>query len=175
MIGSVLTLFQTLVEIILLRKGPDQLPHSTVLLLFVGGIWFAVGSIGVVLVDTYSGQTLLVDLILTALGFGLYAIVVRIFDRSERLLRAVTAILGCGAILGVALFGGRYVLMTILAVEETSLFSELILLWSILVEGHIIARTIDRQLLIGFLIALAVLIVQLMVFAAFKPVLGPAA
>jgi len=174
MIGGVLTLFKTLVEIMLLQKGPDELPHSTVLLLFVAGLWFAVGAIGAIVVDTYNGQTLLADLVLTAFGFGLYAVVVKVFDRSERLLRALTAILGCGAIFGVALFAGRYILMTYFAAEETPLFSELILLWSILVEGHIIARTIDRQWVIGFLIALAVLIGQLQMFAALKPLLESA-
>jgi len=174
MIGGVLTLFKTLIGIILLQKGPDELPHSSVLLLLVTGIWIAVGAIGAMIVDTYNGQTLLVDLILTALGFGLYAVVVKVFDRSERLLRALTAILGCGAIFGAALFAGRYILTTVLALPETPLFSELVLLWSILVEGHIIARTIDRQWVIGFLIALAVLIGQLQMFAALKPMLESA-
>jgi len=174
MIGSVLTLFKTLIEIALLRKGPDALPHSSVLFLITAAIWIAVGAVGAMIVDTYNGQTLLVDLILTALGFGLYSVVVKVFERSERLLRALTAILGCGAIFGVALFAGRYVMTTFLAVQEAPLFSELILLWSILVEGHIIARTIDRQWVIGFLIALAVLIGQLQMFAALKPMLGSA-
>lgn len=174
MIGGVLTLFKTLFEIILLRKGPDELPHSTVLLLFVAGIWLAVGVIGAMIVDTYDGQALLADLILTTFGLGLYAIVVKVFEKSERLLRALTAILGCGAIFGVALFAGRYILTTFLAVEEAPLFSEVILLWSILVEGHIIARTIDRQWVIGFLIALAVLIGQLQIFAVLKPMLETA-
>ena len=174
MIGGVLTLFKTLVEIVLLRKGPEALPHSGVLLLIVTAIWIAVGAIGAMIVDTYNGQTLLADLILTSLGFGLYAVVVKVFERSERLLRALTAILGCGAIFGAALFVGRYILTTVLAVEDTPLFSELILLWSILVEGHIIARTIDRQWVIGFLIAVAVLVGQLQVFAVLKPMLETA-
>ncbi len=174
MIGGVLTLFKTLVEIVLLRKGPEALPHSGVLLLIVTAIWIAVGAIGAMIVDTYNGQTLLVDLILTALGFGLYAVVVKVFDRSERLARALTAILGCGAIFGVALFAGRYVMTTFFAVQEAPLFSELILLWSLFVEGHIIARTIDRQWVIGFLFALGVLIGQLQMFAVLKPMLESA-
>jgi len=174
MIRGVITLFKTLVEIALFRKGPEALPHSSVLLLIVTAIWIAVGAVGAMIVDTYNGQTLLVDLTLTALGFAMYTVVVKVFDRSERLLRALTAILGCGAIFGVALFAGRYVLTNILAVQETPLFSELILLWSILVEGHIIARTIDRQWVIGFLIALAVLIGQLQMFTVLKPMLQSA-
>jgi len=174
MIGGVLTLFKTLIEIILLRKGPEALPHSTVLLLIVAGTWIVVGVGGAIAVDAYTGQSLMADLILTSFGFGLYAVVVKVFEKSDRLLRALTAILGCGAIFGIALFAGRYILTTVLALDETPLFSELILLWSILVEGHIIARTIDRQWVIGFLIALAVLIGQLQVFAVLKPMLESA-
>jgi len=174
MICDVLTLFKTLVDIILFRKGPDALPHSSVLLLLAVAFWIAVGTIGAITVESYDGQTLLVNLLLTAIGLSLYSVVVNVFGKSERLVRALTAILGCGGILSVTLFVGDYILTAILAVEETLLFSELILLWSILIEGHIIARTIDRQMLIGFLIALAVLFVQLLMFAVFKPVLGPA-
>jgi hypothetical protein len=174
MIGGVLTLFKTLVEIVLLRKGPEALPHSGVLLLIVVAIRIALGAIGVMIVDIYSGQTLLVELILTVLGIGLYAVIVKVFERSERFLRALTAILGCGAIFVVAQFAGHYVLTTFLAVEEAPLFSGLILLWSIFVEGHIIARTIDRQWVIGFLFALGILIGQLQMFAALKPMLESA-
>jgi len=101
----------------------------------------------------------------------LYAIVLKVFDKSERHMQALTAILGCGAIFGAALFAGRFVLTQLLSVSETAMYSEIILLWSILIEGHIIARTIERLWFFGILMALAVFIIQLQVFAYFKPVL----
>jgi len=130
-----------------------------------------VGVIGASIVDTYDGQALIMDLVLTAVGFMLYAIVLKVFDKSERLMQALTAILGCGAIFGAALFAGRFVLTQLLSVSETAMYSEIILLWSILIEGHIIARTIERLWFFGILVALAVFIIQLQVFAYFKPVL----
>ena len=130
-----------------------------------------VGVIGASIVDTYDGQALIMDLVLTAVGFMLYAIVLKVFDKSERLMQALTAILGCGAIFGAALFAGRFVLTQLLSVSETAMYSEIILLWSILIEGHIIARTIERLWFFGILMALAVFIIQLQVFAYFKPVL----
>lgn len=166
-----LTLFKTLLEIIFLQKGPESLPRSSVLFVMVAGLWFVVGAIGAAIVDSYDGQALIMDLVLTAVGFLLYAIVLRVFDRNERLLQALTAILGCGAIFGAALFAGRFVLAQILSVSDTAMYSEIILLWSILIEGHIIARTIERLWFFGILVALAVFIIQLQVFAYFKPVL----
>jgi hypothetical protein len=70
---------------------------------------------------------------------------------------------------------GRVVLPTFLAEDETSWALQLIWFWSIPVEGHIIARTIERQWFFGFLIALAVLFTQLNLFSVLKPMLGPAA
>jgi hypothetical protein len=170
----VLTLFKTLLEIIFLQKGPEHIPRSSVLLVILLGCWLAVGVIGAMVVDTYDSESLMMDLILTVVGFGIYAAALKIFEKSERLLQALAAILGCGAIFGTALFAGRYILTTVLAVSETALFSEFILLWSILIEGHIIARTIERPWIIGILFALAVFITQLQVFAVIKPLLDPA-
>ncbi len=48
-------------------------------------------------------------------------------------------------------------------------------LWSIPVEGHIIARTIERRWLLGFMAAFAVLFVQLNLLAVLKPMFGPVA
>ena len=169
-----LTLFKTLLEIIFLQKGPEHLPRSSVLFVMLLGCWLLVGATGAILVDTYDGEGLLMDLVLTVVGFGIYAASLRVFEKSERLLQALTAILGCGAIFGTAMFAGRYILTTIFAVDETAMYSEIILLWSILIEGHIIARTIERPWIIGILFALAVFIAQLQVFAAIKPLLDPA-
>ena len=38
-----LALFETLFDIIRLRKGPDAIPHSTVLLAIVIGLWLFAG------------------------------------------------------------------------------------------------------------------------------------
>lgn len=166
-----LTLFKTLLEIIFLQKGPESIPRSSVLFVVVAGLWIVVGAIGASIVDTYDGQALIMDLVLTAVGFLLYAIVLKFFGKSERLLQALTAILGCGAIFGAALFAGRFVLTELLSASETVLYSEIILLWSILIEGHIIARTTERLWFFGILVALAVFIIQLQVFAYFRPAL----
>ncbi len=175
MIGSVLTLFRTLVEIILLRKGPDAIPHSSVLFVVIAATWFLVGVVAVLVIDSYTGSGLFTDMILAIVGLVFYALIVNSFGQSSRLIRCFTALLGCSIVFSVILFAGRLILPLLITETETDWAVQLIWLWSIPVEGHIIARTIDRQWVIGFLMALAVLFAQLQLFAFFKPLLGVAA
>ena len=174
MISSVLTLFKTFGEMILLRKGPDDIPHSTFLLVVVAFLWFAVGLFTVVLIESYKNSSLLIDLALAISGLAVYAAVVSAFGHRERLTRCFAALLGCSVVFSIVLYSGRLILPMMVTEHESELAVRLIWLWSIPVEGHIIARTIDRQWAIGFLIALAVLIGQLQLYAAFKPMLDSA-
>jgi hypothetical protein len=174
MISSVLTLFKTFGEMILLRKGPDDIPHSTFLLVLVAFLWFVVGLFAVILIDTYKNSSLLIDLMLAITGLAIYAVVVSVFGRRERLTRCFTALLGCSVVFSIVLYSGRLVLPMMVTENESELAVQLIWLWSIPVEGHIIARTVDRHWVIGFLIALAVLIGQLQLYAVFKPLLDSA-
>jgi hypothetical protein len=173
MIKRVLTLFKTLVEIALLRKGPDDIPQSSLLFIVVAAIWLLAGVLSVMLMEAYKSSSLLIDLLLAIVGLGLYAFVVRSFGRSARLVQCFTALLGCSVVFSIILWAGRLVLPQLIAENETDWAVQLIWLWSIPVEGHIIARTIDRQWAIGFLIALAVLFAQLQLFAVLSPVFGP--
>ena len=175
MIRDVLTLFKTFVEIILLRKGPDDIPHSSVLFVMVAAIWFLTGVVAVMLVETYKSSSFLIDLMFAFVGLGIYAIVVNLFGKGERLLRCFTTILGCSIVFSIVQFGGSLVFPSLLAEAEVDLALLLIWLWSIPVEGHIIARIIERQWFVGFLVAFAVLVVQLNLLAVLKPMLGPVA
>jgi hypothetical protein len=168
----VITLFKTFIEIILFRRGPESIPHSSALFVIVAAIWLLVGVIGIAASNSYSGSALLVDLVLTITAFTLYALVINAFGKSERIIRALTAILGCGAVFGAALFSSRWLLSTWFDENQIITFAQLILLWSILVEGHIIAGAIERPRVIGFLIALAVFIAQLQLITILKPMIA---
>ncbi len=89
-------------------------------------------------------------------------------------MRCLTAVLGCSIVFSVVLFGERLVLPLLLTENEIDWAVQLIWLWSLPVEGHIIARTVERQWFIGFMIALTVLFTQLQFFAVLKPMLGSA-
>ncbi len=175
MIRNVLTLFKTFVEIIFLRKGPDDIPHSSVLFVMVVAIWLMVGILAVMVVESYQSSSFLVDLILAFVGLGIYAIAVNLFGKGARLMRCFTTILGCSIVFSILQFGGSLAFPMLLAENEANWALLLIWLWSVPVEGHIIARTIEQQWIVGFLAAFAVLLVQLNLLAVLKPMLGPVA
>jgi hypothetical protein len=172
MICKVRTLLKAFLEIAFLRKGPSEIPHSTLLFSAAAGLFLLVSILGVALEAGYSRSGLAIDLVLTAVAIGLYFLIVNIFGNSERFLRSLTAILGCSAVIGAASIGGRTILANWLNAENIGVFVEIMLLWSILVEGHIIARTIDRPWIIGILMAMAVFFAQLQVFVVIKPLFG---
>lgn len=172
MIRNVRTLFKTFIEIIFLQKGPDDIPQSSVLFVMVAAIWILVGIVAVMVVDSYQSSSLLIDLILALVGLGIYAVVINLFGKGARLMRCFTTILGCSIVFSIVQFGGSLAFPLLLAETEVDWALLLIWLWSIPVEGHIIARTIERQWVVGFLIAFAVLFVQLNLLAVLKPMLG---
>ena len=97
-------------------------------------------------------------------GIVCYAAVVVLGGHSERLLQTITALLGCGALVFFA-FVAEYVLFRPFVGERlTGLVANLILLWSVPVEGHIIARAIDRHWYIGISIAIAVFALQYILY-----------
>ncbi len=171
MICRMLTLFKMFVEIIFLRKSPSDIPHSPVLFVMVAAIWLSFGFVAVLLGEDYRSSGLVIDLILAAAGMGLYAGIVYFFGYRARLLQCLTAILGCSIVFSIVLFFGRLLLPLLLAETEANWLVQLIWFWSIPVEGHIIARTIERQWFVGFLFALVVLFAQLQLFTVVKPLL----
>ena len=136
-------------------------------------IWFTVDVVAVMVVESYKSSSLFIDLILALAGLGIYALVVNAFGKHDRLIQSFTAIFGSSIVFSVVLFGGRLALPMMLTENEVNWAIQLIWFWSIPVEGHIIAHTIDRQWYVGFLIALSVLLAQWQLYAVLRPVLAP--
>ncbi|MDG2107675.1 MAG: hypothetical protein P8J74_03360 [Woeseiaceae bacterium] len=172
MIDGVLTLFKTFIEIIFFYKGPRDIPNSSVLLLMVFVFWCLIGVIASIFMESNQTGGLLFDLMLIVFGLAIYALIINSFGQSERIIRCFTAILGCSLIFSIVLLLAQVCLSAVLTSDETRLAVQIIWLWSIPVEGHIIARTIDRHWVFGFLIAITVLFAQLQLFVYLSPMFG---
>ena len=160
-----LSLVSTLLDIALLRKGPDAIPRSWILLAMTVGLWLFSSLAGLALIARIDESDFLLGLFGGLVGIILYATIVVVSGHGDRLLQTVTAVIGCGALIFLA-FLAEYVLFTPFVGERiTWLVANLILLWSIPVEGHIIARAIDRHWYIGILLALAVFVLQLVMYS----------
>lgn len=177
MIRSVLALIQTLFDIMRLRKGPDAIPHSQLLLVIVLVVWLVVGALATASVGEIPIDRLFLGWFVSFLGLAVYGSIVSLYGRKERLLQMLTAILGCGFLFTIIIWVLEIIGFELLGAESGSallssvvLFIWFVYAWSIVVEGFILSVTIGQPRFVGTMVALAVFILQLyllvVVFAA---------
>ena len=163
-IRNVLLLLRTLFDIVLLRKGPEAIPHSSILFGIIAGLWLLSSLAVLTLIEQYDRTDFVVGLVTAMVALGCYAVTVTAAGYRGRVLQVMSAILGCGALIAFA-FVAEYVLFRpFLGEAITALVAQLILLWSVPVEGHIIARAISRHWYIGIVIAIIVFILQYIIY-----------
>ena len=73
---------------------------------------------------------------------------------------------------GLVFTAGEVLLPPLLGAATANVVVTLVLLWSIPVEGHIIARAIDQHWFLGVAIALAVFIFQLLLHGLIDPMVA---
>ncbi len=159
-----LPLIRRLFDIILLRKGPEDLPRSWFLLLLIVALWLFSALASLALIEPIEEADFFLGIFSAAVGVICYASLVVISGHSERLTQTVSAIVGCGALITFIFIAEYVLLLPLLGTVITGLIANLILLWSVPVEGHIIARAIDRDWYIGILIAVLVFAMQLIIY-----------
>jgi hypothetical protein len=165
----VLPLVRTLFDITLLRKGPESIPYSGFLLALITGLWLFSSLAVLALIEQYDKQDFIIGLFTAIAGVLTYSAIIVIAGHGPRVLQTVSAILGCGALISLA-FVAEFVLFTpFLGQTITGLVAQLILLWSVPVEGHIIARALDRHWYIGIVIAIGVFILQYVLYSTLSP------
>ena len=162
-------LFETLFDIIRLRKGPDAIPYSPVVFVVTIGLWLVAGLVMTIMTPDFDKHDFLMGTFTGLCGLGCYAGIVMITGNKPRLLQTVTAILGCGAMLSLLFVVANVFLSPFLSKNITNLVVTLILLWSIPVEGHIIARAINRHWYVGIVAAMAVFTFQLSLYGLVDP------
>jgi hypothetical protein len=114
-----------------------------------------------VLIDAMAEQDFRLTFATNLLGLTFYGAVLFVSGHSQRLVRALTAVIGCGAVL-TFLFVAEFVLFSpFLGAGAAGAIAALIILWSVPVEGHIISRAIQQHWLVGIAIAVAAFILQL--------------
>ena len=166
---NVLALLETWFDIIRLRKGPDAIPYSWILTLIALLLWLLSGLVIMLMTAELDDQDYLVSTFTGVVGLACYASVVVLSGYTPRLLQTLTAILGCGALIGFMYIAGAVFLTPFLGANIANIVVTLILLWSIPVEGHIIARAIERHWYVGIVAALAVFVFQLFFYGLLNP------
>ena len=165
---TLLLLLRTFFDIIALRKGPEHVPDSWLLLILSTAMMIAATFVATVLIEELAQQDLRLTIATATLGLMFYGTVLSVFGHSRRIVRALTCVLGCGAVLTV-LYVAEFVLFRpIVGPAAAGTVAALIALWSIPVEGHIISRAIQQHWFIGVAIAVAAFILQLGFQSAFS-------
>ena len=144
----------------MLRKSPEQVPDSWLVFLFALVLMQFASFVAATLINLGEDHSHLLTLMTNFLGMGIYAAILFVTGFFHRFVPVVSAIIACGSILTL-LFVAAYVLLNpFLGGNIAVIVATLIIIWSVPVEGHIIARGIDQHWYIGIVIAMIVFIVQ---------------
>jgi hypothetical protein len=154
-------ILKAFLDLILLRKGPEDIPRSAILLAMAAGLAIAVNMIFYALVDTEYETDLFLELETELVKIASYFIVLLLLGQISRGMQTLTAIIGCNAILGLLLTVALLLVQPLANVELDGAFAWLVTIWVILVEGHIISRAVRLHLITGIAIAVVIFILQI--------------
>lgn len=149
-----------LFDIALLRKGPQHIPRSGILLSLAALLLAVAVLAALVLIDRFDEQDVVLEFFSVLIAVCCYSTIVLGARQGQRLTQTITAILGCGALLTFALVAGYVLLPPIIGTRLMTLVAFLILLWSLSIKGHIIASAINQHWYLGLAIAVAVFTLQ---------------
>ena len=163
-------LIKTYLEIIALRKGPEAIPASWLVL------YLSVAMLSVFwLLQIAADDNLNMDRIVPSLiGYGLalvfYGSVVYLSGFPQRLLPALSTIIACGSIISAIALAESQLLGPFLGPGVAADLAMLIWFWSVPVKGHVMARTIEQHWFVGIVIAMSAFILRIGIEIAFvKP------
>jgi hypothetical protein len=153
-----LQFLKVFLDIVLWRRGPQDLPASPLLLGLSAVAYVVVSVVQLALLDEPAAAWIVfvaLDPLLLVAGTWL---LLRLFDRRERFVQTATAVLGAGALLGVLLFLPVQWLLATLAVRPESTAAGLVALALVivfaLVTGRILKLATDSNLFTGVALAL---------------------
>lgn len=143
-----------------MRKGPDGLPASWLVFALALLAMQLTSMLGASLIDYGDDYSHLLVFISNLLAICIYAAILLVAGFARRFLQTLSAIVACGAILGLLFIITYTALTPLLGHDFAVLLATLFIFWSVPVEGHIIARAIERDWYVGIAIAMMVFIGQ---------------
>jgi hypothetical protein len=151
------------IDIVLWRRGPQDLPVSGLLLAVTVAGYVAVSVVQLALPGE-SAATWLFFLVIDPLLLAAWVwLVLKVFAHPERFLQAATAVFGTGALLGIALYLPLQLIATGLGQGPTSglaqVFALLLVVTFALVTGRIFKLATDSNLFTGIAVSLTYFLV----------------
>jgi len=103
-VAQVQQFLRIFVDIVLWRRGPQDLPASTLLLGVAVAAYVAVSVVQLALLGESAATWFLFTMVDPLLLGGWVWLVLRLFSKPERFLQTASAVFGAGAVLGLALY-----------------------------------------------------------------------
>lgn len=154
-------LLKLLFDIALLKRGPDEIPYSWLVLNVCVALWLASLLATTIMLGNFDTRDAVVAIGSAALGVGCYSLVLVMLGFSARFVQTVSALVGTGALISFAMLAVLVLMTPFVGRNIANLVAFLLLVWSVPVKGHIIARAINWHWYAGIAVALAVFMLQL--------------
>ena len=153
-------LVKSYLDIIMLRKGPDVIPSSWLILSISIGL-LIISSAGVLLlINNESDHQSWINFIGYFLGIAFYMLILTGYGYNHRILQTISAIIACGSLITIVFVLEFIFFAPFIGKNFAGLIASLIMLWSVPVEGHIISSAINSKRFIGIIIAITALFLQ---------------
>ena len=146
------------VDIVLWRRGPQDLPASGLLLAIAVAAYVAVSAVQLALLGE-SAATWFFFLVIDPLLLAAWVwLVLRLYGHPERFMQAASAVFGTGAVLGIGLYLPLQLIITGLGQDPASglaqFFALVLVVAFALVTGRIIKLATDSNLFTGVAVSL---------------------
>ncbi len=168
-----LALIQFFFELALLRRGPQDLPSSSVLLVLVVLLSVTIGTLNGVQLFGGLGPALGANLLDLALSMALLAGLLMYRGRMARWLQTTTAFLGLGVLGGGAMLIAR-ALATTLGVMDVAMLVEVVLaIWLHVALGSVLRHALDAPLVLGVIIVFCYTVLVFNLISGIFPLVVP--
>ncbi len=147
------TLILPFIEICLLRRAPNQIPASTLLLRLAVAGYLLTGLL-IALPGLSPGEGLLSTALDFVLLFGLTGLGLYLAGRRERITQTLTALAGAGTVVNLLALPVVLWLQTSSEAPLPSLLLLLLTIWSIAILGHILRHAFSILFAFGILLAI---------------------
>lgn len=154
-------LLNILLDITLLRRGPEDVPYAGVVFALCIGLWLVALGATMLAIESFDGRDAGVAVASATVGLTAYTALMTLTGFANRLLQTLSALIGCGALISLTMLACLLLLTPLAGALVANLAAFLLLAWSVPVKGHIIARALDRHWYIGIVISLSIFLLQL--------------
>lgn len=162
-------LFGYFTDILLLRRGPQDLPSSQSLLVMLILLNLVAGTFLFSSGDSSDSLQSIVDI---GLSLAMYTAILNLRGFRKRVLQTLIAFTGTGLLLTLVLFP----ISLLLGQEGESAFQAAgrmmfmaLLIWSLAVDGHIFRHSLNTNMLVGTAIAVVIFIARIYILERMWP------